>query len=104
MKTKKTFVYCEYCNKAWEDISPPSNDQYESGVIKIQEYSTLLLPKKIAKKGGHSKDINGVKNDLVIVKEKVGNIENFIFQQQNPRIKEVEKRLYNLEEILMVDR
>ena len=51
-----------------------------------------------------SKEINGVKDDLVIVKEKVGNIENFIFQQQNPRIKDVEKRLYKLEEILMVDR
>ena len=50
------------------------------------------------------KEINGVKDDLTIVKEKVGNIENFIFQQQNPRIQKVEKRLYHIEEILMLDK
>ena len=51
-----------------------------------------------------SKEIGGVREDLAVVKEKVGNIENFIFQQQNPRIKEVEKRLYHIEEILMLDK
>lgn len=51
-----------------------------------------------------SKEIGGVKEDLAVVKEKVENIEKFIFQQQNPRIQKVEKRLYNLEEILMLNK
>ena len=34
-----------------------------------------------------SKEINGVKDDLVIVKEKVGNIENFIFSSKIPEFK-----------------
>lgn len=51
-----------------------------------------------------SKEISGVRDDLSVVKEKVGNIEKFIFQQQNPRIQKVEKRLYNLEEVLMLNK
>lgn len=51
-----------------------------------------------------SKEIGGVRDDLAVVKEKVENIEKFVFQQQNPRIQKVEKRLYNLEEILMLNK
>ena len=36
--------------------------------------------------GGVRDDLIVVKNDLATVKEKVDNIEKFIFQQQNPRI------------------
>jgi len=37
MKPKKTFQYCENCNKAWEILSPPSKEAYESGMIQITE-------------------------------------------------------------------
>jgi len=50
MKNKKQFKYCEYCNEPHEDISPPTKQQYEEGLISLHEmFSTLLLPKKVAK-------------------------------------------------------
>ena len=54
--------------------------------------------------GGVRDDLIVVKNDLATVKEKVDNIEKFIFQQQNPRIQKVEKRLYHIEEVLMLNK
>ena len=51
MKSKKTFKYCEYCGKAWEDVSPPADEEYESGLIEINTgvdgpIATMLLPEK----------------------------------------------------------
>ena len=46
MKQTKTFEYCEYCNKAWEKISPPTAEAYKLGVIVIGEFSTILLSNK----------------------------------------------------------
>lgn len=49
MKGKKTFKYCEHCNTPIEDVSPPSYEQYEQGVIDITT-GRLLLPKEVAEK------------------------------------------------------
>jgi len=50
MKPKKTFQYCENCNKAWEILSPPSKEAYESGMIEIRSgdlgQAIMLLPEK----------------------------------------------------------
>ena len=54
--------------------------------------------------GGVRDDLIVVKNDLATVKEKVDNIEKFIFQQQNPRIQKSGKRLYHIEEVLMLNK
>jgi hypothetical protein len=52
MIPKKTFKYCEYCHKAWEDTSPSTEEEYENGLIEIKE-GVMLLPKefRIHKKG-----------------------------------------------------
>ena len=59
MKTKKTFVCCEYCNKPYEDISPPDATQYKQGFIKIGNFSTILLD-NLKKSKGHSFELQGV--------------------------------------------
>jgi len=62
MKKTKTFKYCEYCDKAWEDISPPTKEAYKRGLIKIDE-AVMLLAKPKRKKGcssSHSVYIGGI--------------------------------------------
>ena len=46
MKDRKTFTYCEYCNTAWEDVSPPTKEQYKNGFIKIGDSSAVMLDTK----------------------------------------------------------
>lgn len=58
MKTE-TFTRCEFCNEFISLQSPPSNEQYENAQIHLAGFSTVLLPKKIAKKNSHSKIIDG---------------------------------------------
>lgn len=66
MKSKKTFHYCEYCNRPIEDVSPPSKKQYEQGVVRIGDYSDVLLSKELVKKNhrkgysdSHCKSLEG---------------------------------------------
>lgn len=46
MKNKKTFLYCEYCNKAWEDVSPLKKEQYDGGFVRLGDYSYVTLNSK----------------------------------------------------------
>ena len=64
MKDKKIFVYCEYCNKAYEDISPPSKEQYKQGVIQLGEFSSVLLNVKRNASSSHSKNLEGIYCDI----------------------------------------
>lgn len=66
MKPSQTFRYCEQCNAALEEQSPPTREQYESSMIQIGD-GTVLLPiklvKKRTKKGhakSHSESLSGV--------------------------------------------
>ena len=47
MKKKKTYKYCEFCDEAYLDVSPPSKDQYEQGLIEVKGIS-VLLPEEIS--------------------------------------------------------
>ena len=67
MKPNKTFTYCEFCNASHEEVSPPSKEQYENGMIKIGENSSILLPIAIVKQNrkkriadSHAKDLEGL--------------------------------------------
>lgn len=61
MKTTKGFKYCEHCDAPTDDVSPPTSEQYESGQIDIGDRSTVLLPKRLAKrKGTHAKSLAGI--------------------------------------------
>lgn len=57
MKNTKSFNFCEYCNKMWENVSPPTKEQYKNGFIKIEGYSSVLLN---VKNGSHSAFLNGI--------------------------------------------
>ena len=57
MKIKRIFKYCEYCDKTWEDVSPPTNEEYQGGLIFINEFSTVLLN---VKEGSHSANLEGI--------------------------------------------
>lgn len=35
MKKTQTFKYCEFCDNALLDVNPPTNEQYEQGMITI---------------------------------------------------------------------
>jgi hypothetical protein len=66
MKPSLTFRYCEHCNAALEEQSPPSRDQYEQSMIQVAD-GTVLLPLKLVKKRtkkghaeSHSESLNGV--------------------------------------------
>ena len=54
--------------------------------------------------GGVRDDLIVVKNDLATVKEKVDNIESLFFSNKIPEFKKVEKRLYHIEEVLMLNK
>ncbi|MHB8844458.1 MAG: hypothetical protein ACYC7L_06870 [Nitrospirota bacterium] len=42
MKKTQTFKYCEFCDKALLDVSPPTPEQYEQGMITVREGSVAL--------------------------------------------------------------
>jgi len=60
MKAKKTFVYCEYCGAPHEDISPPTEKQYQNGFIHIGNFSTVLLNNLKRKDVSHACNLEGV--------------------------------------------
>lgn len=67
MQKKKTFMYCETCGEAHEDISPPQKESYEQGRVEIGKHSSILLPESVAEaraiKGyttNHARDIEGI--------------------------------------------
>ena len=66
MKASQTFRYCEQCNAALEEQSPPTLEQYEASMIHV-ESGTVLLPLKLVKKRtkkghaeSHSESLSGV--------------------------------------------
>jgi len=64
MKKEKTFNFCEYCDKAWENISPPSKEEYKNGLIRIEEgncqIGAMSILRAKAKRGSHCLSIGGV--------------------------------------------
>lgn len=66
MKELKTFCYCEHCNAALEQQSPPANEQYESSMITIRN-GDILLPSDLVKRRtteghaeNHAESLSGV--------------------------------------------
>lgn len=59
MKREITYRHCEYCNQAWEDTSPPTEEAYKNGLISIRETGmSVLRPKPIKK--SHAKIVEGI--------------------------------------------
>ena len=59
MKKTQTLKYCEFCDKALLDVSPPTTEQYEQGMITIREGSVCLNELVSAKRGGHAAYFEG---------------------------------------------
>ena len=72
MKDKKTFRYCEYCDRGWLDVSPPSENEYENGLIEI-DGGCVLLPKNIAG-NTHTANIGGIYCGLECLKNHIAKI------------------------------
>lgn len=85
MKQAKRFRYCEHCNKAWEDISPPTEEAYESGLITIKPDSSLLLPKKAREGNSCATFIGGIFCNIEC-------LENFIHEKLIPRVHQKDKQ------------
>ena len=81
MKTPKTFTSCEFCDAPHEEVSPPSKEQYESGMINIGDRSSVLLPinavKRNRQKGiadSHAADLQGLYCDYKCLVGKIKEI------------------------------
>lgn len=55
---KETILKCDECGRQFIDCSPPTNKAYKSGFIRIDEHSTMLLPRQ-TKKEGNSVSLEG---------------------------------------------
>lgn len=71
MKEKKTFIYCEYCDTAYEDVSPAREEQYQQGFIIIGKYSHVLLTNQIDKV--HFVNLQGVYCDINCLVKRINN-------------------------------
>jgi hypothetical protein len=60
MKETQTFKYCEFCDKALLDVSPPTDEQYDQGMITVQEGRICLGEELSKKRGGHVAYFDGV--------------------------------------------
>ena len=73
MKKIKRFNYCENCDKAWEDESPPTKEAYKSNLIKLENNSSVLLN---TTGSTHSKNLDGIYCNIDCLAELVKKILN----------------------------
>lgn len=73
MKPVRTFVECEHCGTLIETVSPPSERQYQQGLIELGEGSTVLLDVKDrpGRSVAHSAPLQGLYCDLECLLEKI---------------------------------